>query len=263
MLVLALDTATARITAGVVELDPSEGPPTTLAARDAEGARAHAELLAPAVAEALAEAGRTRADLDAVVAGLGPGPFTGLRVGLVTAAAVGDALGIPVHGVPTHDALAAGSAPLRVPDDGSGSAPLRVPDDGSGSAPLRVPDDGSGSAPLRVLVVTDARRREVYWSLLVDGVRTHGPDVVAPAELAARLAPDGDLGPVDRVLGDAAAQVGAGTAETTALGPTPEGLVAVAAPALRAGTDPGPLVPLYLRRPDAVPPGAPKAVTRG
>lgn len=250
MLVLALDTATARITAGVVELDPGEGPPRTLAARDAEGARAHAELLAPAVAEALAEAGRTRADLDAVVAGLGPGPFTGLRVGLVTAAAVGDALGIPVHGVPTHDALAA---------DTSG----RVLDNGSGSAPLRVPDDGSGSAPLRVLVATDARRREVYWSLLVDGVRTHGPEVVAPAELAARLGPDGDLGPVDRVLGDAAAQVGAGTAETTALGPTPEGLVAVAAPALRAGTDPGPLVPLYLRRPDAVPPGAPKAVTRG
>ncbi|GAA4865911.1 tRNA (adenosine(37)-N6)-threonylcarbamoyltransferase complex dimerization subunit type 1 TsaB [Actinomycetospora straminea] len=221
MLVLALDTATARITAGVVELD-ADGPPTTLAARDAEGARAHAELLAPAVADALAAAGRTRADLDAVVAGLGPGPFTGLRVGLVTAAAMGDGLGIPVHGVPTHDALAAGTRG-------------------------------------RVLVVTDARRREVYWSLLVDGVRVHGPEVVAPAELAARLGPDGDLGPVDRVLGDAAAQVGAATVSP---GPTPDGLVAVAAPALRAGADPGPLVPLYLRRPDAVPPGAPKAVTR-
>ncbi|GAA4935811.1 tRNA threonylcarbamoyl adenosine modification protein YeaZ [Actinomycetospora succinea] len=218
MLVLALDTATARITAGVVELGP-EGP-TILAARDAEGARAHAELLAPAIAEALDEAGRTRADLDAVVAGLGPGPFTGLRVGLVTAAAMGDGLGIPVHGVPTHDALAVG-------------------------------------VPGRLLVVTDARRREVYWSRYADGVRTHGPEVVAPAELAARLG--GDLGPVDRVVGDAADKVGA---PPDTPGPRPDGLVAVAAPALRAGTEPGPLVPLYLRRPDAVPPGAPKTVTR-
>lgn len=239
MLVLALDTATARITAGVVEL-PERGPsgsssplgvlpstlrlppPVTLAARDAEGARAHAELLAPAVAGALAEAGRTRADLDAVVAGLGPGPFTGLRVGLVTAAAMGDGLGVPAHGVPTHDALAVGR-------------------------------------PGRVLVVTDARRREVYWSLVADGVRTHGPEVVAPAELAARLGPDGDLGPVDDVVGDAAGQVGAAPGTP---GPRPDGLVAIAAPALRAGTAPGPLVPLYLRRPDAVPPGAPKTVTR-
>ncbi|WP_328304995.1 tRNA (adenosine(37)-N6)-threonylcarbamoyltransferase complex dimerization subunit type 1 TsaB [Actinomycetospora sp. NBC_00405] len=219
MLVLALDTATARITAGVVELEP-DGPPVTLAARDGVGARAHAELLAPAVRDALAEAGRTRRDLDAVVAGLGPGPFTGLRVGLVTAAAMGDALGIPVHGVGTHDAMAAG-------------------------------------LPGRVLVVTDARRREVYWSLVVDGVRTHGPEVVAPAVLAERL--ETDLGPIDRVVGDAAEQLGA---EGGVPGPTPAGLVAVAAAALRAGTSPAPLAPLYLRRPDAVPPGAPKTVTR-
>ena len=219
MLVLALDTATARITAGVVELGP-DGPPVTLAARDGVGARAHAELLAPAVRDALAEAGRTRRDLDAVVVGLGPGPFTGLRVGLVTAAAMGDALGIPVHGVGTHDAMAAG-------------------------------------LPGRVLVVTDARRREVYWSLVVDGVRTHGPEVVAPAVLAERL--EVDLGPVDRIVGDAADQLGA---EVEVRGPTPAGLVAVAAAALRAGTTPAPLAPLYLRRPDAVPPGAPKTVTR-
>ncbi len=224
MLVLALDTATARITTGVVELDP-EGPLVTLAARDGLGARAHAELLAPAVRDALAEAGRTRRDLDAVVVGLGPGPFTGLRVGLVTAAAMGDALGIPVHGVGTHDAMAAGLLG-------------------------------------KVLVVTDARRREVYWSLVVDGVRAHGPEVVAPAVLAERLATD--LGPVDRVVGDAAGQIATGQlgAEAEVPGPTPAGLVAVAAPALRAGTTPAPLAPLYLRRPDAVPPGAPKTVTR-
>ena len=92
---------------------------------------------------------------------------------------------------------------------------------------------------------------------MVDGVGTHGPEVVAPAVLAERLATD--LGPVDRVVGDAAHQLGA---EAEIPGPTPAGLVAVAAPALRAGTTPAPLAPLYLRRPDAVPPGAPKTVTR-
>jgi tRNA threonylcarbamoyl adenosine modification protein YeaZ len=138
---------------------------------------------------------------------------------------MGDALGIPVHGVATHDAMAAG-------------------------------------LPGRVLVVTDARRREVYWSLVVDGVRTHGPEVVAPAVLAERL--ENDLGPVDRVVGDAAPQIEVDQlgAEVEVPGPTPAGLVAVAAAALRAGTSPAPLAPLYLRRPDAVPPGAPKTVTR-
>jgi tRNA threonylcarbamoyl adenosine modification protein YeaZ len=239
VLVLALDTATTRITAGVVLLgDPDggdDGAPRTLAARDAAGSRAHAELLAPAIRDALDEAGVARTDLDAVVCGVGPGPFTGLRVGLVTAAALGDALGIPVHGVPTHDAIAAHA-------------------------------QGPGGGAL--LVVTDARRREVYWSRFdapsASGVphvpvRTHGPEVGPPAALAERLA--GDLAPVDRLVGDAAAQV-----DPTSLGgdagPTPAGLVAVAVPALRADVVPGPLVPLYLRRPDAVPPGAPKTVTR-
>jgi tRNA threonylcarbamoyl adenosine modification protein YeaZ len=230
VLVLALDTATTRITAGVVLLaDPGgrdDAAPRTLAARDAAGSRAHAELLAPAIRDALDEAGVARTDLDAVVCGVGPGPFTGLRVGLVTAAALGDALGIAVHGVPTHDAMAADAQ-----------------------------RPGAGT----LLVVTDARRREVYWSRFAAGQRTHGPEVGPPAALTERLV--GDLAPVDRLVGDAAAQVDP-TIPAADLGPTPAGLVAVAAPALRAGTVPGPLVPLYLRRPDAVPPGAPKTVTR-
>jgi tRNA threonylcarbamoyl adenosine modification protein YeaZ len=226
VLVLALDTATTRITAGVVLLAGDDGAPRTLAARDAAASRAHAELLAPAIRDTLDEAGVARTDLDAVVCGVGPGPFTGLRVGLVTAAALGDALGIAVHGVPTHDAMAA---------------------------------DAQGADACALLVVTDARRREVYWSRFAAGKRTHGPDVGPPAELADRLA--GDLAPVDRLVGDAAVQVDP-TSTAGDAGPTPAGLVAVAAPALRAGTMPGPLVPLYLRRPDAVPPGAPKTVTR-
>ena len=61
----------------------------------------------PGSARACAAAGVALRDLDAVVTGAGPGPFTGLRVGMVTAAALGDALGIPVHGVCSLDAIAA------------------------------------------------------------------------------------------------------------------------------------------------------------
>lgn len=236
MLVLALDTATSRITAGVVELPPEPAArPRTLARCDAEGARAHAELLTPGIASALDTAGATLADLAAVVCGRGPGPFTGLRVGLVTAIALGDTLGIPVHGVVTHDALAAAV------------------------------ERPAGA----VLAVTDARRREVYWAGVLDGVRTHGPEVTTPAVLRERLdgAPAGSGGDqglpaIAVVVGDAAEQITG--APSPVAGPTPESLVAVAAGALRAGphaSPPGPLTPLYLRRPDAVPPGAPKAVT--
>jgi tRNA threonylcarbamoyl adenosine modification protein YeaZ len=224
VLVLALDTATPAVTAGVVEVAPDRsGATATRAVRVTRDTRKHGELLMPEALAACAEAGVALADIDAVVVGTGPGPFTGLRVGMVTAAALGDALDVPVHGVCSLDAIAAEAA------------------------------DAGG--PL--LVVTDARRREVYWSLGVDGVRTHGPEVVAPAVLAERL--EADLGPVDRIVGDAADQLGA---EAEVPGPTPAGLVAVAAAALRAGTAPAPLAPLYLRRPDAVPPGAPKTVTR-
>ena len=86
------------------------------------------------------------ADLDAVVVGCGPGPFTGLRAGMATAAAYGHALDIPVHGVCSLDAIG-----VRTTGD--------------------------------TLVVTDARRREVYWARYRDGVRTDGPAVNAPADV--------------------------------------------------------------------------------
>ena len=138
MLVLALDTATPAVTAGVVEVLSHTGtadaaaPDATMtrAVRVAHGARKHGELLMPGALAACAEAGVALSDLDAVVVGAGPGPFTGLRVGMVTAAALGDALDVPVHGVCSLDAIA-----FEVSDD-------------------LVADPGG---PL--LVVTDARRR--------------------------------------------------------------------------------------------------------
>lgn len=231
MLVLALDTATTRITVGVVELGDPVGEPRTLARVDREGARAHAELLAPAIDEALRAAGTTRHGLDAVVCGVGPGPFTGLRVGMVTAAAFSDALGLPVHGVGTHTALLHDATA-----------------------------DTAGAAVAR-LAVTDARRREVFWALAGADGEVTGPTVGTPADLADHLA-GGPAGTV--AVGDAAPALAALVPGLTVVdrpGPSPAALVAVAAPELRTGAT-GPLVPLYLRRPDAVPPGAPKAVRR-
>lgn len=239
MLVLALDTSTPAVTAGVVAMRPPHELIAELAAgRPARPARVlaqhtvvdplgHAEKLMPLVTAALAEAGHGLGDLDAVVVGVGPGPFTGLRVGLVTAAALGDALDIPVHGVPGHDGLARSLHPLPGP----------------------------------LLVVTDARRREVYASgYAADGRRVLGPAVVAPAALPDLLA-DAGLAPTQLA--------GAGAGLVTAidlpvLTPPADapalGLVEAAATPLLTGALPGPLVPLYLRRPDATVPGARKSV---
>ena len=91
--VLAIDTATPAVTAGIVRRDGDRID--VLAERVTVDARAHAEQLTPNVLAALADAGITVTDLDTVVVGCGPGPFTGLRVGMATAAAYGQALGIP------------------------------------------------------------------------------------------------------------------------------------------------------------------------
>ncbi len=145
MLVLAIDTSSPAVTAAVA----SVGDGVRVLAQSAKvDARAHGELLAPSVAQCLAGAGATPKDLRAIVAGVGPGPFTGLRVGLVTAASMADSLGIPAYGVCSLDAIA-----------------------------------GAVDAA-SLLVATDARRREVYWARYVDGVRVAGPDVSKPADVS-------------------------------------------------------------------------------
>ena len=122
-----------------------------------------------------ADAGTSLRDIDAVVVGVGPGPFTGLRVGMVTAAALGDALDVPVHGVCSLDAIAV---------------------------------EAAGEGPL--LVVTDARRREVYWAAYdAAGHRVDGPHVQAPAALVERVA---ELGAVAAAGGSAALDRAAGAA---------------------------------------------------
>jgi tRNA threonylcarbamoyl adenosine modification protein YeaZ len=147
VLVLALDTATPASTAALVEVtaDALIG----IAEQRTVDPRAHGEKLAPEIAAVLAGAGVRPADLGAIVAGTGPGPFTGLRVGLVTAASMAQVLGIPTYGVCSLDGL------------------------------------GRAAGPGRVLVATDARRKEVYYAIYQDGVRQNGPEVAKPTDVAA------------------------------------------------------------------------------
>jgi tRNA threonylcarbamoyladenosine biosynthesis protein TsaB len=211
VLVLALDTATPVLVAGVARWSADAGA-EVLAERAVPSGNRHAELLTPAIRAALDDAGVAMADLDALVVGLGPGPFTGLRVGVVTGTTLADARGLPAVGVCSLDAVGAGAR----------------------------------------TVVTDARRKEVYWAAYgADDGRTGGPGVLRPEEL-----PGG--GPF---VGDArfAERLGA---PVTPAEVTTAGLLRAAAAQLADPSSAGPLVPLYLRRPDATPPTTIKAVTR-
>lgn len=242
VLVLALDTATASVVLGVVETGtPGQGWHTlgVRAAAAVSSSNRHAETLGQLIPDVLGEAGAGMAELTAIVVGLGPGPFTGLRVGVITAAALGDALGLPVYGVCTHDAIAASHKAL------AGSEPHGT----------TVRDGG-------FLVVTDARRRECYWADYdVSGTRISGPHVQRPADLVAARGWPGNSGgpPAAMVIGDPSFSEPLGV-EVHPASPDSIGLV-LAAPGLATGQPPAPLEPLYLRRPDATPPAPRKLVT--
>ena len=201
--VLAIDTATPAVAAGIVRRDGDSID--VLAERVTVDPRAHAEQLTPNVLAALGDAGISVTDLEAVVVGCGPGPFTGLRVGMATAAAYGQALGVPVYGVCSLDAIGI---------------------------------DTAGD----VLVVTDARRREVYWARYRDGVRVDGPAVNAAADVPAGAAAVAGS-PEHAALFD--------LPRLAPVYPSATGLVVAVAD---WDVELEPLVPLYLRRPDAKPP---------
>lgn len=222
MVMLAIDTSTSAITVAV-----GEGG-TAYSSSSRIDPRGHSEHLAPLIAAHLRHYDLTPGDLTVIAVGNGPGPFTGLRVGLVTAVTMGHALGIPVHGVCSLDVIAAQSTATEG----------------------------------ELLVASDARRKEVYWARYAarpgaaaapgDGSagvfweRLSGPAVDRPADLPEQLRhlptvgrgpvlypewfPEGDPGVLDV---DAAM------------------LVWVAWRQLAAG-EALPVEPLYLRRPDAL-----------
>jgi tRNA threonylcarbamoyladenosine biosynthesis protein TsaB len=188
--------------------------------------RRHAELLAVHLDEVLRAAGCTVQDVERLVVGTGPAPFTGLRAGLVTARTMAYALGVPVDGVPSIVGVGRMALDLL---------------------------QGQGE----VVVVTDAKRREVYWARCAadatDGVRlVDGPGVAAPGDLVV----DGAV-----VAGRAAGLVdGAVPSGFDALDPDPAVLVRIALARTASGLE-NPVEPLYLRRPDAVPAGGAKRVS--
>jgi tRNA threonylcarbamoyladenosine biosynthesis protein TsaB len=147
-LLLAFDTATPQVTVAVHDGD------SVLAESVSDRAMKHGEQLAPLIASCLEAAGAERFDLTAVAVGAGPGPFTGLRVGLVTARTLGLALDLPVYAACTLDVLAVEAV-------------------------------GTGAVAEPFVVASDARRKEVYLaSYDEDGRRLDGPVVDHPAVLA-------------------------------------------------------------------------------
>lgn len=219
-MLLAFDTSSAAVTVALA--DPVTG--ATIASSSTVDALRHGELLAPAIAEALAVGGVSPRELTKIAVGVGPGPFTGLRVGLVTARTMGEVLGIEVAGVCSLDVLARQSS-------------LQLP----------------------VAVATDARRKEIYWALYdgpaADGSRRRleGPAVDKPADVAHVLAglPVIGRGAVlyGEVLGlETSDVVEYPSAEVLALG-VATGTLPIVAPD-----------PLYLRRPDVTMSGGPKSV---
>ncbi|GAA2633575.1 tRNA (adenosine(37)-N6)-threonylcarbamoyltransferase complex dimerization subunit type 1 TsaB [Streptomyces axinellae] len=248
---LALDTATPAVTVALHDADADR----TLAAAHQVDARRHGELLLPSIDRVLSEAGRKLADVTDVVVGVGPGPYTGLRVGLATAEAFGAALGPRVHGVCTLDGIAYATG-------------LEEP----------------------FLVATDARRKEVYWARYADArTRVGEPAVDRPADLAARGGPGelhgaGAAGEADESGAEAAglgAGFEAGVAGLPAVGAgavlyedvfrgvrhdlpaelSAPALARLAAERLARGEELLPPQPLYLRRPDAQVPANYKVVT--
>ena len=249
---LAVDTSTNYVTCGIAQI-AANGQVSVLAERLVDNVRGHMELLTPNIQACLAEAELSPRDLHAVVAGTGPGPFTGLRVGMATAAAFGDALSIPVHGIPSAAATAWEHATSQVGSKAFGD----------------------------YLIVSDARRREFYHSRmsffpglagrLCSEVQVpasvHTPDVVRDIQQEI------DRWPL-RVLSASAvaeqaedlfgSQEGC-QIESVDAHPTPRGLVLAALESL--GSVPGLLADapalraLYLRRPDAKEPKA-KAISK-
>jgi tRNA threonylcarbamoyl adenosine modification protein YeaZ len=156
--VLALDTST------VVNVGLAEGD-RVLATATVADQMAHAEQLMPLVSECLDVAGVGVADLDRLVVGVGPGPFTGLRVGVATARVLSYVLGLELHGVCSLDVLAA---------------------------------QFTGGNVGEFLVATDARRREVYWAhYSAAGVRLREASVSRPDDVPRlpTIGPAADLYP--------------------------------------------------------------------
>jgi tRNA threonylcarbamoyladenosine biosynthesis protein TsaB len=221
---LGIDTSTAATAVCVLRSDgarfESVPEPDDLAARPA-----HTTELMPRIAEQMDAAGVEMADLDYVAVGVGPGAFTGLRIGIATARGLAQAKDLPLRPVGSLEALAEGI-----------DAPVALP-------------------------LIDARRGEVFGALHVDGSQRWAPFVARPEELVARVeaarrsglgqplaAGDGALRFLD-VLETAPIEVAPAKSRLHVI----RALHVCRLAALAPGYQPEAVLPRYLRAPDATP----------
>jgi len=221
-------------TSGAVSVAVARGAldgttPEILTVRADERSRHHDEVLLSLVDEAMEAVGVQRSDLTGIVVGRGPGPFTGLRVGLVVARSIAGVLGIPLHGLSSLDALA--HQALVTAD----------------------------VSPVTVGVALDARRREVYHARYrrdEDGTvtRTSEPAVDLPAEVSAELTA------CDLLVGSGTAIYPELLPATVEMAHVDAGhLILAAAQLAGQGIDLSSTEPMYLREPDAAKPTARKS----
>lgn len=218
MRVLAIDSATSACSAALV----ADG--RLLARRLEAMARGQSEALMPMVAAVMAEAGLTFAALDLLAATVGPGAFTGIRIGLAAARGLALATGLPLVGVSTLEAVAHG-----------------------------VPEPDRHGRPL--LVVLESKREELWVQRFAADLSPASPLLALPPDRAAALAEAGDL-----LVGDAAAAVAAHMAAphlSSAPGWPDAAVVAALAVRHRAAGTALPAEPLYLRAADVTLPSCP------
>lgn len=209
MLVLGLDTCLNACSVAVLDGE------RVLAHRTEAMARGHQERLAPMAQAAMADAGLSFAQLRRIGATVGPGSFTGLRVGVAFAKGLGSALGVPAVGVGSLEALAAEASGL-------------------------------------VAAAIDARREQIYLQVFEDGEPLMAPDVLPIGTAAARLA-ELAMGRALALVGSGAPLLAETAPGANVI--VPEGCDARHVARLAAAKSPTPIRPLYLRAPDAKLPG--------
>lgn len=212
MRLLVIDTALGACAAGVFEDD------RLLATASDPMTRGHQERIGPQVRDVMAEAAAGFGDLDRIGVTVGPGSFTGLRVGLAFAKGLGVALDRPVVGISTLDALAASAPPA--------------------------PD-------VSTVALVDGRRGQVYLRVFQDGAARTDPQALDLDAAAALIETQGAV----RLIGDGATVLVAAAPRLAHLPIEPLTTPTLASLArLAAGVEPtlAPARPMYLRGPDAV-----------
>jgi tRNA threonylcarbamoyladenosine biosynthesis protein TsaB len=236
MNILGFDTSTAATTVCVLRSDGEafEIEPPVERLFEPPG---HARELMPGIDRAMREAGVGFGDLDAIAVGIGPGGFTGLRIGIATAHGIAQSARIPLHPVLSLDALAAG---MR---EAAADAPAADP----GAADPVAADPAAADA---LLPLIDARRREVY------GLDPAGRPFVGSIDEAIAKAPAGALAAGDgsirfrEALESAGIRVAPGDSRTHIV----KGLYICRLATTVQPAPPESVVPCYLRAPDAKPP---------